>query len=189
LGDLRAHEVVRVHNEIFRQQVGRTALATGIAVEIAAGVSLLGENIFGSELKVLFINGEDGGTEIRRRIWALWLARGNEFAGRNLDRLCVAGADDTRVQRLSFLHTTERNASVLDKSGFDALEFALESLRPDLLVLDPLVTFCGGGNMNDNSVMSQVDAGIEARGHKVRLRHFDCSPHQKGCRQKGHRRW
>jgi hypothetical protein len=54
---------------------GKTALATGIAVEIAAGVSLLGETMFGSELKVLFINGEDGGREIRRRIWALWLVR------------------------------------------------------------------------------------------------------------------
>ena len=89
---------------------GKTALATGIAVEIAAGVSLLGENIFGSELKVLFINGEDGGTEIRRRIWALCLARSNELGGQNLDRLCIAGADDARVQRLSFLRTTERNA-------------------------------------------------------------------------------
>jgi hypothetical protein len=135
---------------------GKTALATGIAVEIAAGVTLLGENIFGSELKVLFINGEDGGTEIRRRIWALRLARPNDLGGQNLDRLYVAGADDARVQRLSFLRTTDRNASVLDKTGFEVLISALETLRPDLLVLDPLVAFCGGGNMNDNSVMSQV---------------------------------
>jgi RecA-family ATPase len=98
-----------------------------------------------------------------------WYA-GNELGGQNLDRLSIAGADDAGVQRLSFLNTTERNASVLDKSGFEALESALESLRPDLLVLDPLVTFCGGGNMNDNSVMSQVMRELKRMAAK-----FDCA--------------
>src|SRR6185437_1904891 len=47
---------------------GKTALATGIAVEVATGVQLLDEKIFAAhDLKVLFINGEDGGTEITRR--------------------------------------------------------------------------------------------------------------------------
>jgi hypothetical protein len=41
-------------------------------------------------------------------------------------------------------------------SGFAVLEAAFESLRPDVIILDPLVTFCGGGNMNDNTVMSLV---------------------------------
>ena len=68
----------------------------------------------------------------------------------------MAGADDPRVQRLSFLETTDRNFSMLDQSGFQVLESALEALQPDLLVLDPLVAFCGGGNMNDNAVMAQV---------------------------------
>jgi hypothetical protein len=60
------------------------------------------------------------------------------------------------VQRLSFLRTTDKNLSVLDRSGFEALEAALVSLLPDVIVLDPLVAFCGGGNMNDNTVMSLV---------------------------------
>ena len=146
---------------------GKTALATGMAVEIAAGVALLDENIFGSDLKVLFINGEDGGTEIRRRIWALCLAHAHKISGENLDRLYVAGADDPRVQKLSFLRTTNSTNSMLDMSGFQILESALDALRPDVLILDPLVAFCGGGNMNDNSVMSQVHARIEASRDKV----------------------
>jgi hypothetical protein len=60
------------------------------------------------------------------------------------------------VQRLSFLRTTDKNSSVLDQSGFDVLEAALEILRPDVFMLDPLVAFCGGGSMNDNAVMSLV---------------------------------
>jgi hypothetical protein len=149
---------------------GKTALATGIAVEIAAGVALLAENIFGSDLKVLFINGEDGRTEIRRRIWALCLAYANKNIGQHLDRLYVAGANDPHVQKLSFLRTTNSTSSMLDMSGFEILESALDALRPDVLILDPLVAFCGGGNMNDNSVMSQVMRELKRLAAK-----FDCA--------------
>ena len=149
---------------------GKTALATGMAVEIAAGAALLDENIFGDDLKVLFINGEDGGTEIRRRIWALCLAHAHKISGEKLDRLCVAGADDPRVQKLSFLRTTNSTNSMLDMSGFQILESALDALRPDVLILDPLVAFCGGGNMNDNSVMSQVLRELKRLATK-----FDCA--------------
>ena len=68
----------------------------------------------------------------------------------------MAGADDERVHRLSFLRTTDRNFSSLDKSGFEVLEGALAALRPDAVILDPLIVFCGGGNINDNALMAQV---------------------------------
>jgi AAA domain len=136
---------------------GKTALATGMAVEIATSKTLLGEKIWGGDnLKVLFINAEDSGIEIVRRVWAFSLAHAHRIAGQNLNRLYVAGADDARVQRLSFLRTIDRNVSALDPSGFELLESALDELRPDVLILDPLVAFCGGGNMNDNAVMSLV---------------------------------
>jgi Bifunctional DNA primase/polymerase, N-terminal/AAA domain/Primase C terminal 2 (PriCT-2) len=136
--------------------VGKTALITGMATEIAAGTELLDEKIWGSSLKVLFINGEDGTAEIKRRMWAFRRAHADRISEQTLDRLYVVGADDPRVQRLSFLRTTEKNASLLDHNGFAVLESALDALRPDVLMLDPLVAFCGGGNMNDNAVMAQV---------------------------------
>jgi hypothetical protein len=148
---------------------GKTALATGMAVEIAAGIALLDENIFGSDLKVLLVNGEDGGIEIHRRIWAVCLAHAHKISGRNLDRLSVAGANDPRVQRLALLQTV-RNFSTLDQSSFGVLSSVLEALRPDVLILDPLVAFCGGGNMNDNSVMSQVMRELKRMAAK-----FDCA--------------
>ena len=119
---------------------------------------------------MLFINAEDGGAEIARRVLAFCLAHANKIAVQSPDRLYVAGADDTRVQRLSFLRTTDKNFSILDKSGFAVLEAALGSLRPDLVILDPLVAFCGGGNMNDNAVMSLVIRELKQLAAK-----FDCA--------------
>ena len=148
---------------------GKTALATGMAVEIATGTEILDQNIFGRDLKTLFINGEDGSTEIERRIWAFYLAHAHKLAGQNLDRVYVAGANDARVQRLSFLRTTDRN-SMLDPGGFEVLASALDALRPDLLILDPLVAFCGGGNMNDNAVMALVIRELKRLATK-----FDCA--------------
>jgi hypothetical protein len=133
---------------------GKTALATGIAVEIAAGITKLGETLCGgNDQKVLYINGEDSRTEIARRLWAFCLE--HKISEQDIARLSIAAADDPRVQAMSFLRVSER-ATVLNEDGFHCLQTALESLRPDLIVLDPLVVFCGGGNMNDNAVMSLI---------------------------------
>jgi hypothetical protein len=149
---------------------GKTALATGIAVEIATGTELLGEKIFKAhDLKVLVINGEDSDIEIRRRIWAFCSAYANKIPVQSPAQLSVAGANDQQVQRLSFL-TTDRNFSTVDQNGFQVLESALTALGPDLLILDPLVAFCGGGNMNDNAVMAQVIRELKRLATK-----FDCS--------------
>ena len=62
---------------------GKTALATGIAVEIATDTVILEEKIYGeSASKVLFINGEDGGSEIHRRVLAFCLAHAQNWEGR-----------------------------------------------------------------------------------------------------------
>ena len=135
---------------------GKTALAIGRAIEIATGVEILEEKIYQAHpLKVLFINGEDGGSEIARRIWAFSLAHAHKLAGQNLNRLYVAGTDDARVQRLSFLKT-EKNLSTLNPDAFQVLKSALDTFQPDLLVLDPLVAFCGSGDMNASAVVAPV---------------------------------
>ena len=151
--------------------VGKSSLAIGMAVSIATGRELLGEKVRGGDdLKVLLINAEDSGTEIKRRVWAFCLAHQTKSRSRTSIGCYVAGADDARVQRLSFLRTTEKNLSVLDQSGFEVLEAALEVLRPDVVMLDPLVAFCGGGNMNDNTVMSLVMRELKRLAAK-----FDCA--------------
>ena len=60
-------------------------------------------------------------------------------------------------QDIVFEDRYEKGMSVLNQDGLDALQpIALDALQPDIIVLDPLVSFCAGGNMNDNSVMSLV---------------------------------
>jgi hypothetical protein len=148
---------------------GKTALANGIAVEVATGKEKLGEKVWKrDDQKVLYFNGEDSRTEIERRLLAF--CRQHNVTKLDIDRLYVAGADDARVQSLSFLSMNGKGATSLNTAGFGVLESALQSLYPDLLVLDPLVVFCGGGNMNDNGVMSLVMRKLKTLATK-----YDCA--------------
>jgi AAA domain len=134
---------------------GKSSLAIGMAICVATNRELLGEKIRGGgNLKVLVINGEDSTDEIRRRTYAFCLA--HRVAEHDLKDLTIVGADDAWVQRISFLKTNEKGMSALNQDGLDALHLALDALHPDVIVLDPLVSFCAGGNMNDNAVMSSV---------------------------------
>src|SRR5262249_8196894 len=81
---------------------GKTALATGIAVEIAASIARLGETLWKSgDQKVLYVNGEDSRAEITRRLYAF--CQQHSITDRDIARLSVAAADDPRVQSMSFL--------------------------------------------------------------------------------------
>jgi AAA domain-containing protein len=147
--------------------MGKSSLAIGIGVNVAVGKDFLQEKIWGNELTTLYVNGEDSGEEIRRRVWAYCLQHYISEAA--IKRFRLLGADDWRTHKLSFLRT-EKGASVLDEGGIQFLELLLQEIRPDLLVLDPLVSFCGGGNVNDNAVMAVV-----IRALKRLATHFGCA--------------
>ena len=150
--------------------VGKTAHTIGMAVEIATGTEVLEEKIWGHDLKVLYINAEDGRAEINRRVFAFCRAHAHKLAEQNLDRLSVLGVDDQRAESLSFLRVNEKGATVCNEAGFGVLKSVLEALRPDVLILDPLVAFCGGGNMNDNAVMALVSRELKRLAVK-----YDCA--------------
>jgi hypothetical protein len=134
---------------------GKTSLALGMAVCLAIGKGVLGERIWGSgPFRSLYINAEDGGVEMLRRTCAF--CQQHNITEHELGRFHLAGTDDTRVQGLKFLRTAAQNSSALDEGGFAVLANLLTSLRPDLVVIDPLIALCGGGNINDNAVMSLV---------------------------------
>ena len=148
--------------------VGKSSLAIGISISCATGRELLGEKVRGSDLTVLVVNAEDSRTEIQRRVLAFCLE--HSIPEDSLGRLYIAGADDARVQSLSFLRTNNKNVSELDVNGLGVLESALETFHPDVIVLDPLVAFCAGGNMNDNASMSLVMRGLKRFAAK-----YDCA--------------
>jgi RecA-family ATPase len=134
---------------------GKTSLALGMAACLATGKEVLGERIWGTgPFKSLYVNAEDGGVEMLRRACAF--CQQHSISEQELDRLHLVGTDDARVQGLNFLRTAGLNSSALDEVGFAHLENLLTSLGPDLLVIDPLIALCGGGNVNDNAVMSLV---------------------------------
>jgi hypothetical protein len=134
---------------------GKTSLALGMAACLATGKQILGERIWGTgPFKSLYLNAEDGGVEMLRRACAF--CQQHSISEQELNRLHLVGTDDARVQCLKFLRTAGPNSSALDEVGFAHLDNLLTSLLPDLLVIDPLVAFCAGGNENDNGVMSLV---------------------------------
>jgi hypothetical protein len=146
---------------------GKTSLAVGMAISLASGNSLLGSQIWGSgPLTSLYINAEDSGIEMRRR--ALAFCQQHHITA--LDRLFIAGTEDLRVRGLSFLRPAGQNSSVLDEAGLEKLHNLLATLRPDLVVIDPLIALCGGGNVNDNAAMALVMREIKRLAIK-----FNCS--------------
>ncbi|MBB6260664.1 hypothetical protein FHS77_001198 [Paenochrobactrum gallinarii] len=147
--------------------IGKSSLAIGIAVSTATGRPLLGDAIFGRELKALYVNGEDSRTEMLRRIQSFCLAHG--LTEHDLSRLHLLGAGDGAVQSLSFLRS-DKGASIVDLTGFVKLRALLSSIQPDVVILDPLVVFCGGGNLNDNAAMSGV-----LRSLKQIANEYDCA--------------
>ncbi len=144
---------------------GKTSLALGMAICLVAGKQLLGERIWGSgPFKSLYINAEDSRVEMLRRACAF--CQQHHITEQELDQLHLVGADDTRVQALKFLRTAGPNSSALDEVGFTHLANLLTSLRPDVVVIDPLIALCGGGNINDNAIMSLVMRELKKVGIK-----------------------
>ncbi len=95
---------------------GKTALAITMSAEIAAGTPKLGEKLWTpKDQKVLYVNGEDSKAEITRRLCGF--CQQHQLAEQDLARLYVMAADDVRVQSLSFLGVSERNATVVNEFG------------------------------------------------------------------------
>src|SRR5262249_4189702 len=102
-----------------------------------------------------------------RRVWAFCLK--HHISEEEIQRLYLLGADDWRTQKLSFLRT-ERGSSALDHQGIAFLEDLVGAVKPDVVVLDPLLSFCGGGNVNDNAVMALVMRSLKRIASK-----FNCA--------------
>jgi hypothetical protein len=138
--------------------VGKSSIALAIAISIATGRPLLDKKIYGTELSALYINAEDVREEMLRRLWGLCIE--HKIQESDLDRLALLGADDSQVGLFSLLRS-DKGASVVDDAGFNYLESQIVKFRPAVVVLDPLVALCGGGNMNDNAAMSLVMRGLK----------------------------
>jgi hypothetical protein len=142
---------------------GKTAIAVGMAVEVTtagSGKERLGEKVFGQNLTAVYFSGEESTNELRRRICAFCLQHG--VPEPEIARLLIAGADDERVAAICFFEIDKRGRTTFNDTGFASLEAALQKLRPALVVLDPLVTFCGSGSVSENSAVAPMMKKLKA---------------------------
>ncbi len=114
------------------------------ALACASGRPLLGSHVFGGPLRVLCLSTEDGMPELALRLRAAM--KHYKLTDADVPGLYVIGADRWGLPLLQM----EGNRAVLDRRGIDALTVELEYIKPDVLIIDPLITVMGGVNANDN---------------------------------------
>jgi hypothetical protein len=148
---------------------GKSSWLIALSLACASGKPLLGAHIFGGPLRVLLLNAEDSTNEIALRLRAAMQHHGltdNDVAG-----LHVAGADRLGLSLLR----VEGKAASLDQKGWAALIAEIDAVRPDVIILDPLVSLMGGASTNDNAVaallMGQLVALTSRRGLGVMVAH------------------
>jgi hypothetical protein len=124
---------------------GKSSWLVALSLACASGRSLLGDHVFGGPLRVLLISAEDPTEEVARRLRAAMKHHGLTDA--DVLGLHVIGAERWGTSLLS----PAANGPVLNRVGWDLLEFELDRIEPDVLILDPLISVMGGASQNDNA--------------------------------------
>ncbi|MHC2289544.1 AAA family ATPase [Bradyrhizobium barranii] len=124
---------------------GKSTWLLTVALACACGRALLGTHVFGGPLRVLYINAEDSTNELALRVRAAMQYHGlkdSDVAG-----LHIAGADHLHLTLL----TANRGQPSLNSEGWNRLNAEVDRIKPDIVLIDPLVALVGGVSLNDNS--------------------------------------
>jgi RecA-family ATPase len=124
---------------------GKSSWLTMLGLACASGRPFLGANVFGGPLRVLLINAEDATAEIALRLRAAMGHHG--LADSDVPGLHVAGADSLRISLLR----ASGSVATLDPAGWSTLTAELDRIRPDVLIVDPLISLMGTTSTNDNA--------------------------------------
>ncbi|MGD0533507.1 MAG: AAA family ATPase, partial [Methyloceanibacter sp.] len=139
------------------------------ALACASGRELLGAHVFGGPLRVLCLSTEDAMSEMALRLRAAMKHYGLTDA--DVPGLYVIGADRWGLPLLQ----ADGNRAVLDRGGMDALTAELDCIKPDVLIIDPLITVMGGVSANENAaaalLMGKLAALAATRRIAVALAH------------------
>jgi AAA domain/Primase C terminal 2 (PriCT-2)/Bifunctional DNA primase/polymerase, N-terminal len=129
---------------------GKSAYSISMACSAASGRDFLEQKVWGGAKRVVYINSEDDTDELQRRFIAA--ARHHQLAKPDLARIMVRGVNTPGHETLTI---GDESAPRVNDIGFTALEAIITKAEPDIVILDPLGTFCPAG-LNHNGVMSQV---------------------------------
>jgi hypothetical protein len=129
---------------------GKSAYAISIACSAASGRDFLDQKIWGGPKRILYVNSEDDTDELQRRFIAA--ARHHKLTKPDLARIMIRGVNTPGHETLT---SGDESAPRVNEVGFTTLEAIITKADPDIVILDPLGTFCPAG-LNHNGVMSQV---------------------------------
>jgi hypothetical protein len=127
---------------------GKSTWLLTTALACASGRAILGQHVFGGPLRVLYINAEDATAELALRLRAAMQHHG--LKNSDVAELYVAGADQLQLTLL----TANRGQPSLNLDGWNELNAEIDRIKPDVLLIDPLVALVGGVSLNDNSAAS-----------------------------------
>jgi hypothetical protein len=139
------------------------------ALACASGRDLLRSHVFGGPLRVLCLSTEDGRSELALRLRAAMRHYG--LADTDAPGLFIIGADSWGLPLLR----ADGNRAILDRDGLAALMAELDYTKPDVLIIDPLITIMGGVSANENAaaalLMGQLASLAAKQGIAVALAH------------------
>ena len=129
---------------------GKSAYATTLICSAASGRDLLNEMVWGDPKRSLYINSEDDTDELQRKFIAA--ARHHKLTRVHLQNIMIRGVDTPGHETLTI---GDESAPRVNEAGITALDQIITRARAEIVILDPLGTFCPAG-LNDNGVMGQV---------------------------------
>ena len=129
---------------------GKSAYAMSLACSAASGRDFLNEIVWGNPKPVLYINSEDGTDELQRRFIAQ--AQHHTLTSADLKNIMIRGVDTPGHETLTI---GDESAPRVNEAGITALDQIITKACAEIVILDPLGTFCPA-ELNDNGVMGQV---------------------------------
>ena len=134
------------------------------ALACTSGRQLLGAHIFGGPLRVLYLSAEDSTDEIALRLRAAM--QHHCLSNTDVPGLHVIG---TGQWGLSLLRAAAGGAPIIDPAGWGALIAELDRIKPDVLIIDPLINIMGGVDVNSNSAAALLIGQLAALAAKRRI--------------------
>lgn len=153
---------------------GKTAWAVAVALAMACGKPLLGDDLFNGPHAVLFLSQDDGTEEMNRRVFAAEMHHGETFGA----GLVVLGSD--LLGAISLTQMSGRNEE-LDHAGLKRLEALINFHQPRVVMLDALLGFCPVG-INNNGLMTALMTALQKMAERLGVAFLILHHERKGAR-------
>lgn len=133
---------------------GKSTSVMNKLLGVASGRDIFGEKVWGAPKRILIVNGEDNEEEIEKRIHAAALRY--ELTQEEVDNIEFIGVDSP--DPFTLVINNERGKAALDLQGLAILEQHIQELRPEIVILDPLQSFCPADVIDGGAIGQLIKA-------------------------------